>query len=249
MMLTLLRTGRMITKIFHPNVSNAGEICVNTLKKDWKPEFGIAHILTTVKCLLIFPNPESALDEEAGKLLLEDYEEYCARARIVTAVHAKSRPVEFDEVSSAEETSTPAPAASSSASGPSTTAPAPLATLPPSISLTAVPPPPPTHSPRIPSSHLHGGSAENEPSVGTILPLKSIVKEARHPSPAPLGRGGNVGLGTDSSLANASANTLPSTTADPVAKVVKMVKTTKRSAVSPPVVTNAEKRKKALKRL
>lgn len=30
----------------------------------------------TIKCLLIHPNPESALDEEAGKQLLEDYEGY-----------------------------------------------------------------------------------------------------------------------------------------------------------------------------
>jgi hypothetical protein len=38
-----------------------------------------AHPLTlqTIKCLLIYPNPESALDEEAGKQLLADYEGYC----------------------------------------------------------------------------------------------------------------------------------------------------------------------------
>jgi len=35
----------------------------------------------TVKCLLIHPNPESALDEEAGKLLLEDYEAYARVSR------------------------------------------------------------------------------------------------------------------------------------------------------------------------
>ena len=29
--------GYFLTKIFHPNVSLAGEICVNTLKKDWEP--------------------------------------------------------------------------------------------------------------------------------------------------------------------------------------------------------------------
>jgi ubiquitin-conjugating enzyme E2 S len=63
--------GFFITKIFHPNVSTSGEICVNTLKRDWKPEYGVEHILTVVKCLLIHPNPESALNEEAGKLLLE----------------------------------------------------------------------------------------------------------------------------------------------------------------------------------
>ena len=83
--------GWFATKIFHPNVSTAGEICVNTLKKDWKSSFGIGHILVTVKCLLIYPNPESALDEEAGKLLLEDYNSYCERARLITSVHATPR--------------------------------------------------------------------------------------------------------------------------------------------------------------
>lgn len=78
-----------ITKIFHPNVASNGEICVNTLKKDWKPELGIKHILLTIKCLLIVPNPESALNEEAGKLLLENYEEYFSRAKLYTEVHAR----------------------------------------------------------------------------------------------------------------------------------------------------------------
>ncbi|KAK4337318.1 hypothetical protein RND71_043604 [Anisodus tanguticus] len=30
-----------ITKVFHPNVSRSGEICVNTLKKDWKPDLAL----------------------------------------------------------------------------------------------------------------------------------------------------------------------------------------------------------------
>lgn len=34
-----------LTKIFHPNVAPNGEICVNTLKRDWKPDLGIKHIL------------------------------------------------------------------------------------------------------------------------------------------------------------------------------------------------------------
>lgn len=65
--------GLFLTKIFHPNVSKTGEICVNTLKKDWKSDYGIAHVLTVVKCLLIYPNAESALNEDAGKLLLERF--------------------------------------------------------------------------------------------------------------------------------------------------------------------------------
>ena len=30
--------GYFITPIFHPNVAKNGEICVNTLKKDWKAD-------------------------------------------------------------------------------------------------------------------------------------------------------------------------------------------------------------------
>jgi len=106
---------RMLTKIFHPNFSSSGEICVNTLKKDWKSSYGIGHILVTIKCLLIHPNPESALDEEAGKLLLENYEEFCQRAKIITGVHAtpKVRPVEFETQASAS-SSKPKPIVSAS---------------------------------------------------------------------------------------------------------------------------------------
>lgn len=80
--------GFFLTKIFHPNVGPNGEICVNTLKKDWKPDLGIKHILLTIKCLLIVPNPESALNEEAGKLLLEQYDTYSSRAKLYTEIHA-----------------------------------------------------------------------------------------------------------------------------------------------------------------
>ena len=65
---------------------------MNTLKKDWKPDLGIQHILLTVKCLLIVPNAESALNEEAGKLLLEHYDDYCSRAKLYTEIHAQSEP-------------------------------------------------------------------------------------------------------------------------------------------------------------
>lgn len=65
-----------------------------------------------IRCLLIVPNPESALNEEAGKLLLEKcerircsihstklliamllyrYDDFAARARIMTSIHAKPK--------------------------------------------------------------------------------------------------------------------------------------------------------------
>lgn len=36
------------------------------------------------------PNAESALNEEAGKLLLEHYDDYSQRARMMTEIHAQA---------------------------------------------------------------------------------------------------------------------------------------------------------------
>ncbi|GAB2267070.1 Ubiquitin-conjugating enzyme E2 22 [Dionaea muscipula] len=81
--------GYFLTKIFHPNIASNGEICVNTLKKDWNPSLGLRHVLLVVRCLLIEPFPESALNEQAGKMLLENYEDYARHARLYTGIHAK----------------------------------------------------------------------------------------------------------------------------------------------------------------
>lgn len=80
------------TRIFHPNVQpSTGEVCVDTLKRDWTPTTSLCDILVTIRCLLVHPNPESALNEEAGKLLLEDYAAFSRTARLMTNVHALNR--------------------------------------------------------------------------------------------------------------------------------------------------------------
>lgn len=81
--------GYFLTKIYHPNVAPNGDICVNTLKKDWAPDTTLKHILQVIRCLLIVPFPESSLNDEAGKLFMESYEEFARRARIMTDVHAE----------------------------------------------------------------------------------------------------------------------------------------------------------------
>lgn len=35
----------MLTKIFHPNISKSGEICVDTLKRAWTRNLGIVDVL------------------------------------------------------------------------------------------------------------------------------------------------------------------------------------------------------------
>ena len=241
--------GWFATKIFHPNVGSNGEICVNTLKKDWKPEYGIGHILVTVKCLLIYPNPESALDEEAGKLLLEEYASYCRRAKLITSVHATPRvkPIEFQTPS--------APQASSSKDNSATESVASTSKLETSTTPTSSPPPLNSTSPTKVSTPLVvpvviRKSASPAPPMSLKIALAGEKEglsagphKERHPSPSPLGTadsnvgGGKAGMGVRMGMASAtSMGTVTGTRA------------VKRAATSS-VPTNAEKRKKALKRL
>jgi hypothetical protein len=82
--------GFFLTKIYHPNVDmSTGAICVNTLKKDWNPETTFAHVLSVIRCLLIVPFPESSLNDEAGKLFMESYDEYSKRAHLMADVHGR----------------------------------------------------------------------------------------------------------------------------------------------------------------
>jgi len=77
-----------LTKIFHPNIATNGDVCVNTLKRDWTAEMGISHVLQVIRCLLIVPFPESSLNDDAGRLFMEDYDEFFRRAKLMTSVHA-----------------------------------------------------------------------------------------------------------------------------------------------------------------
>lgn len=80
------------TSIFHPNVDlSTGSVCVNTLKRDWDPKMTLSQLFGTIRSLLIEPNEDSALNEEAARLLHEDYEKYSERARLYTRTHATSR--------------------------------------------------------------------------------------------------------------------------------------------------------------
>ena len=77
------------TSIFHPNVdSQTGGVCVETLKRDWDDKLTLKDVLVTISCLLIQPNPDSALNAEAGALIQENYGAFARRAELMTSIHA-----------------------------------------------------------------------------------------------------------------------------------------------------------------
>lgn len=107
-------TAHFRTRLWHPNIDEAtGAVCVETLKRDWSSTLKLRDVLVTISCLLIQPNPASALNEAAGKLATEDWDTYCRRAKLMTEIHAAVPKDIVQEVKDAqmrgEEVSAPSP--------------------------------------------------------------------------------------------------------------------------------------------
>ncbi|KAK5168033.1 uncharacterized protein LTR77_006601 [Saxophila tyrrhenica] len=82
-------TANFRTAIFHPNVDpQTGGVCVETLKRDWDSKLTLRDVLVTISCLLIQPNPDSALNAEAGALIQDDYRAFSQRAELMTSIQA-----------------------------------------------------------------------------------------------------------------------------------------------------------------
>ena len=96
--------GIFLTKIYHPNISEQGEICVNTLKRDWDPKnWSLSNLFQVIKCLLIIPFPQSALNEQAGKQFMEDYQEFFNEAKMRTSIHAMKNKNKIMEIEDQKE--------------------------------------------------------------------------------------------------------------------------------------------------
>jgi len=59
---------RFETPCFHPNVSQAGDICLDILRNKWSPAYSVKTILVSIQSLLGDPNPSSPLNELAAQL-------------------------------------------------------------------------------------------------------------------------------------------------------------------------------------
>ncbi|GHJ88892.1 hypothetical protein NliqN6_5294 [Naganishia liquefaciens] len=74
---------KFVSKMFHPNVYNNGELCLDILQNRWSPTYDVMSILTSVQSLLNDPNPGSPANAEAAQLFRDNMKEYIRRVRLI----------------------------------------------------------------------------------------------------------------------------------------------------------------------
>jgi ubiquitin-protein ligase len=76
---------KFVGKIWHPNVGQNGDICLDVLQNMWSPALTLEQLFLSIASLLTDPNPESPMNSEAANLYKKDRQQYDARIRKLVA--------------------------------------------------------------------------------------------------------------------------------------------------------------------
>jgi ubiquitin-conjugating enzyme E2 D/E len=75
-------TVTFLTKIFHPNISDTGYICLDILKQHmWSPALSLAKVMFSISSLLSDPNPNDPLMPEIASIYKRDKKRFETMAR------------------------------------------------------------------------------------------------------------------------------------------------------------------------
>ena len=67
---------KILTKVYHPNIDEDGNICLNTLRKAYTPCLTVNTIAQTLLYLFLEPNPNDPLDFEKAMIYNSDYQAF-----------------------------------------------------------------------------------------------------------------------------------------------------------------------------
>jgi ubiquitin-conjugating enzyme E2 D/E len=77
-----------VTKIYHPNISSTGEICVDAIKEEWRPNMSLRSTLVSIASILDDPGLDDPLVPEVAETYLRDRSTYDENARLYTQKYA-----------------------------------------------------------------------------------------------------------------------------------------------------------------
>lgn len=66
--------------VFHPNVYDSGDVCLDLLSTNWRPSITVGDVLAGLARLIEEPNPQSPANPAAARLFTKDPAAYWKRA-------------------------------------------------------------------------------------------------------------------------------------------------------------------------
>ena len=72
---------KFVTSVFHPNISEAGEICLDILSKQWTRMYTLESTIRSIQELLRTPNVDDPFNDDAAVLWSKDKEQFIKRAK------------------------------------------------------------------------------------------------------------------------------------------------------------------------